>query len=421
MPCFDLFSHPIFPRAILTSLAGLLLAVGAQTPVRADRLVFLDGGVLDADPVAIAAGVISGQQIPPQTLLADLRSWERNVPPREAAKSPLIVALRGGGRLMATSANIADEKCQITWGGGDKADLPVEAIRSIRIGSEPLPQWDEAISKPVSDFDRLLVSIVGDDGQETVQIVSGLLIAWNEESVSFEWRGAEQKIPRKRIRGVVLAQIGTENSAGHLAYLADGTILAGQIVSLAEGRLEVEIGKNRIAVPWGEVSRVEVRSDRLQFVSDLNPIEVKESAIATLVRPWQRDRSVSGKPLTLPLPQGQLVSGQPTSVSFSKGIGAHARSELTFELPKTFDFLAGTIGIDAATEGRGDCVVSVLGDRKELWKQRIRGGEAPVALKLDVTGVRRLTLLVEPGEDLDLADHVDWCDLRLIRKKGAAP
>jgi hypothetical protein len=28
-----------------------------------------------------------------------------------------------------------------------------------------------------------------------------------------------------------------------------------------------------------------------------------------------------------------------------------------------------------------------------------------------------VTLLVEPGEGLDLADHADWCDARFIKNR----
>jgi hypothetical protein len=41
----------------------------------------------------------------------------------------------------------------------------------------------------------------------------------------------------------------------------------------------------------------------------------------------------------------------------------------------------------------------------------------PADIKLPITGCQRLTLLVEPGAGLDLADHANWCDARLIKNK----
>ena len=89
------------------------------------------------------------------------------------------------------------------------------------------------------------------------------------------------------------------------------------------------------------------------------------------------------------------------------------------------------VGVDPAAEG-----ISFLADAgidgeflkdeadgrivigRELARQRMRGGEKPKPLNLSVAGVKRLTLAVEAGEDLDLADHADWADARLIRPKG---
>jgi hypothetical protein len=88
---------------------------------------------------------------------------------------------------------------------------------------------------------------------------------------------------------------------------------------------------------------------------------------------------------------------------------------LTFDIRGEYDVLAATIGIDAETEGRGDCMFVVRGDGRELYRQRVRGSDEPRDIQLDVKRVRKLTLLVEPGAELDLSDHADWCDARLIR------
>jgi hypothetical protein len=126
----------------------------------------------------------------------------------------------------------------------------------------------------------------------------------------------------------------------------------------------------------------------------------------TLAMPWQRDRSVSGKPL--------LMSGR----AYEKGLGVHARNLLRYDIGGQFDAFAATIGLDAAAEGRGDCVFVVRADGRELLRQRVRGQETPREIKLDVRGARQLTLLVEPGEDLDLADHANWANARLMKSRS---
>jgi hypothetical protein len=38
-------------------------------------------------------------------------------------------------------------------------------------------------------------------------------------------------------------------------------------------------------------------------------------------------------------------------------------------------------------------------------------------MRIDIRERKQVTLIVEPGEDLDLADHANWCDARVIRPK----
>ena len=41
--------------------------------------------------------------------------------------------------------------------------------------------------------------------------------------------------------------------------------------------------------------------------------------------------------------------------------------------------------------------------------------EPPRAIRVDIRGRKQVTLVVEAGQGLDLADHADWCDVRFIQ------
>ena len=119
----------------------------------------------------------------------------------------------------------------------------------------------------------------------------------------------------------------------------------------------------------------------------------------------QRDRSVTGKTLTL------------GTKTYSRGLGVHSRSELTFEVPEGFDLFVATVGIDASAGGKGDCQFELLDGNRSLWRQRIKGSDAQQAVRVELKGVKQLTLLVDPGADFDLGDHADWCDARFLKSK----
>jgi hypothetical protein len=188
--------------------------------------------------------------------------------------------------------------------------------------------------------------------------------------------------------------------------LKDSSRLAGNLVSLAGGQATMQLpGGGKVAFPWAAAARIDVRSDRVAFLSDLKPVSVDESAVVTLSRPWQRDKNVLGKPLVL------------AGKSYDKGIGVHARSSLTFAAGQKYDTLAAVIGIDAATGGKGDCVFTVLGDGQPIFTKRMKGNDPPQDLAVEIRQYDQVTLLVEPGADLDLADHANWCEVRFIKAK----
>ncbi|MBN8527463.1 MAG: NPCBM/NEW2 domain-containing protein, partial [Planctomycetes bacterium] len=63
-----------------------------------------------------------------------------------------------------------------------------------------------------------------------------------------------------------------------------------------------------------------------------------------------------------------------------------------------------------------DCIAVLAGDGRELWRARLRGGDAPRSIDLDLAGVKRLELRVEAGERHDIGDHVVLADAQLIRR-----
>jgi hypothetical protein len=103
--------------------------------------------------------------------------------------------------------------------------------------------------------------------------------------------------------------------------------------------------------------------------------------------------------------------------TFEKGLGVHARSSLTFAADKKWDSFAATVGLDAEAHGKGDCIFVVLADGEPLLTRRMKGTDPPKEIQLAITGREKVTLMVEPGEGLDLADHADWCEARFIKQK----
>jgi hypothetical protein len=374
----------------------------------ADRLSLLGGGDAQGLIRSISADgkvVVAGHNKP--FSLQDMRRIRRDVKVQPRTDAKAIVHLVGGGRLLVDTFVVTDEQCVIDWAFGRGIKLPIEAVRGIQFDPANKIQAGAArlarsLKETKSEDDQLFVKVSGG-----VQSVPGLLEKLGAESIVFNLKGKSKTFLREKIYGVVLAGLGAAEATGPCRItLRDGSLLSGAIHSLADGRLTVTpTAGASLTVPWKDVSEVVIRSDRILYLSEIEPQKVKQYSVVTRKRKWRKDLSVDGRPLTV----GKTV--------FERGLGVHAYCNLTFARPDKYTTFAATLGIDEESRGKGDCLFVVLGDGKELLRERVRTGDRPKQVQVRIAGVKLLQLIVEPGEDLDLGDHADWCAARLIKDR----
>ncbi len=104
-----------------------------------------------------------------------------------------------------------------------------------------------------------------------------------------------------------------------------------------------------------------------------------------------------------------------------KGLGMHSASRLTYNLDRQYRRLDAELAIDDAAAGYGSVVFRVfVDDGSGRWQPKftsgiVRGGAAPVRMSVDLTGAKRISLLVEFADRGDERDDADWLDARLIK------
>lgn len=382
-------------------------AVLAQQPPNQayPQITLLDGKVHSASELKVSAGALSGTDLPAGLTLDDLRLITIKSPalPPLAEKPTVVVDLVGGGSINAKQVSIADDQCTISWSLGDPLKVSIDSLRAIRFQPTVVSdEFNKSLAAPAADVDRLFVKIEG-----KIDSVTGLVSKLTDTEISIEVDGQLRNLPRDRVLGVVVALAAPETRLPRCTFhLIDGSVLGGDLVALAAGKAQIQVaGNSRVEIAWDSVLRVVVRSSRVVYLSDLKPSEFKQQAFVTLLRPWQRDKSVTGKPLTL--------GGK----TFDKGIGLQSQAELTFEIPGEYDVLAATIGIDADAASKGDCIFEVHVDGQRLFSERVRGTDPPQEINIPVARGKQVSLVVLPGVDLDLADHADWADVRLLKNK----
>jgi len=392
--------------------AALVAAVAAVAPAAsaADRLVLLDGRTLEATVASIdAKGRVRMANGALAVDLEGLRRIDRPVQPKDdAGQAPCEVFLLAGDAIQARDVVFDGSTFVVDASFGTGLSVPLAAVSAVRLGrradgdfSEP-PEFLAARTGADTRRDQLFAVV---DGR--IQVVHGALQRIDPTEVGFIWDDAERRVARSKVYGVVLARTAAapDVEGRCLVRLRDGSSFWMAVAGMAEGRLSGSLVDGLdVVVPWDAVVSLEVRSPRMAFLSDLDPVEADQQALVTFAGRWQRDRNVLGEPLRL---------GDRT---YGKGLGVHSRCRLEYDLGGRYDVFAATIGLDTSAAGRGDCIFKVHADGKELFSKRMTGKDDPVEVRLPVAGATRLTLAVEWGEDLDLADLADWCDARVLKE-----
>ena len=112
------------------------------------------------------------------------------------------------------------------------------------------------------------------------------------------------------------------------------------------------------------------------------------------------------------------MTGLPIKIGdqvYDMGLGFSSGMQLEFSNEGPYDLFLAEIGIDDDALGRGDCEFVVKGGQEELFRVRVKGGDPAKLIKVDITGYNSVTLEVDPGNDLDIADHADWADACFLK------
>jgi hypothetical protein len=151
----------------------------------------------------------------------------------------------------------------------------------------------------------------------------------------------------------------------------------------------------------------ETGSPSTAYLSDMTP-----ASVVSPYNGYQADQSTDSNPLTI------------GGITYDKGLGTHALSELVFDLNGGYDLFEATVGIDDEVgngAGDGSSVFQVFGDGVLLEESSLlTGADAGEDLSVDISGVDELRLVTTVGPDNDYKDHTDWAEAR-VSSSGVTP
>ncbi len=321
--------------------------------------------------------------------------------------------LANGDRLIARGTAIEDEQLRAAWREfpeWPEFALPLESVRGLSLSLPHSRERRDEIAAWL--FDRKeqrdeLRLLNGD-------VSSGELAKWRDGTISLKTNGRDVTLPIADVRDIAFNP--------ELLALPEPKELCW-LVSLRDGsRVTLLASKSRVAdtvlkaahvsgvvwdIPLDAICEMRLLGGRGVFLSDLSPIESRQTPFLPGAREWpmQRDRSVAGRPLRL--------GGRESP----KGLGMQSRSAVTYDLAEKYRAFHAIVGLDDTTVGAGTALCAVEVDGRRVFEEpalsRQRGAKRlPV---LDVSGAKRLTLVVDFGELGDSQDHVDWGDAVLLK------
>jgi hypothetical protein len=414
-----------------TAIVFAGLALFAATHARAEVKVDVEVETLAGGRITGAIAAISAEEITVRTA-----EGERKLPTAEVsrvafpdapAKDPKPAAwieLVDGSRLIATelsrTKNKLTFKSPLDAAGAIATTLEGRDVRSVRFQAADdtvLDRFAEIADKKITG-DQIVIR----RGAKTVDSLAGIVRDITAEAVQFEIDGELRPVPMKRVFAVVFYQpVGRDlKRSACVVTDAAGMKLPAAALKLVDGKITITTPAGlEFERPLDALARIDFAAAKTMFLGDLKPESVEytplvgEKASDELRELFQPrvDRALFGGALQLPREEkGQLA---PAWI-YARGIAIHSRTKLVYRLPREFRSFTAIAGIDSRVRPAGNVRLTIEGDSKQLYSAAVTGKGAATALSLDLTGVKRLTIFVDFGEDLDVADHLNLCDAKLV-------
>ncbi|HAA63253.1 MAG TPA: hypothetical protein DCE39_20210 [Planctomycetaceae bacterium] len=282
--------------------------------------------------------------------------------------------------------------------------VPAARISSVRFGKTErgvVDSWRDLLNREIKR-DRLVI-LKG----KTLDYLDGVVGEINGKQVNFLLDGDEIPVPLERVYGVIFFRKVTSGTA--TPQVCQVALRGGDTFGLTTVSVEgntckgVLAGGAKVSLPVDRLKRLDFAASRITYLSAMTPRDVEHVPYFDVTWKYRRDRNLDGGPLK--------VGGQ----RFARGLALHSKTRLVYSLAARHRRFQAWIGIDALVGRRGNVHVVISADGKTLLETDVKGTDKPRLVDLDVTGRRQLQILVDFGGDLDIADHLDLAEARLIR------
>ena len=386
-------------------MPGVVLAITALTAhAELPEAVPVDGKPFHARLVAVDSewqltfDAEAGRRVVPA---AGLVRWGQCA---EVVRGPVLV-LADGGLLMGEVYGVDKERLTADSDLFGLVELPLERVAGV--------VFDLPADRHARD---LLFDRVASAGGE-----SDRLILNNGDEVTGRLEQIEDKVIRlaavvgsvdvevHRVRALVFnpALLARRKRQGLRAMAAfrNGSRLVAHRLVVGGQSLQIDVAEGlRWTTAAEELAGLQPLGGGVTYLSDLAVADDRQVPFLDLPWPYRTDRSVSG---------GWLRAG---GRLYWKGLGVHSAARLTYLIDEPYRRFEAELAIDDGTSGRGSVRFRVFVDGSPKYTSpTVRGREPPVPVSVDLSGAKRLDLVVDFADRADEKDHANWLNARLVR------
>jgi hypothetical protein len=415
---------------VLSLIALSALAAGPQVAVRPLEGATSKGVLsqLTADKITIETP--SGLQ----PFAAAQVMWVEFPAASTTEKPAVWVELLDGSKLMALRYTTAGGKAQVQLTSGQKIEIATRSIRHVRFREQQTPelaaQWREILATMVAG-DMVVVRKTsmrtveqGDNEpltvtEQSLDQLDGTIFDVTDTHVQFDSGGDKIDVPRAKLDGIIYYQPVKREFSAPLCRLIDsgGSAWSLRDVSLAGTKLTGStVGGVAIDLPVTAIAKVDFSIGNIAMLTELEP----DSGNGELTVPFQ--------PPAMSYKFGRLFqvrTGPPLGAdmfriggqTFASGLSLHSPVTLVYRVPAGFRRLRALAGVDDSVVAPGRFDLVVLGDGKQLLRQRYdsKTQRAPTAIELDISGVRRVSIVLDPADGQDIGDQLDLVEARFTK------
>lgn len=345
----------------------------------------------------------NNQTIPANRLLK--LTW-----PHEAATEPPApesttqLLLSDGSLLLGSKVSSDGVQVQFDSAAFGSVSIPQRNVKAILLRSlddNLKKRWKEFLDSTSND-DRLVIQ-----KGEVLDFLPGVITQHDASAVSFLYDGNEIPVKTEKVTGIIhpTAFRPDPDTLCSVKTTTNEIIYARQVQS-QDGQLNLVTNSGQtLGISPALLNEIDFSLGKVVYLSDLDPEGTEYTPFFDTIWEMQRDRTLDGQPLQI---------GQTT---YRKGLWVHSRSRLTYRLAGEFSRFQAVLGIDyvVASLGHGNVDLTITGDGQELFSGTVTARDKALPIDLDVSNKQFLQISVDFGKGLDIGDHLDLADAKLIK------